>query len=174
MDKHVVGTDAARSNLHHIVLHLRDIVQDIEEGRRIESSSLELYHLPLASNYRADSHSIAPAPARFVIMIDHISGLEPHERHSGHSESRDRDLTGLAFRDRPVIVVKELHDQQFRLEMASVEIAAVREAVLHLSGRIRRIQLEFRPFLMYDLSESVQFECLRIAQSLADADAFPQ
>ena len=58
--------------------------------------------------------------------------------------------------------------------MASVEIAAVREAVLHLSGRIGRIQLKFRPFLVYDLTEGVQFEGLRIAQSLADADAFPQ
>ena len=51
VDQDIVSADIVGADFHHIILHSRDIVENVEQCRRIECSALELYHLLLASHY---------------------------------------------------------------------------------------------------------------------------
>lgn len=72
-------------------------------------------------------------------MIYHIPGLESEQRHSGHAKRSDGHFARLTRSYRQIIVIQEFDNQQFRLEMAAIEILAVRERVLHLGGCISGI-----------------------------------
>ena len=105
-------------------------------------------------------------------MVYHIAGLETEQRHSCHAQRGYRDFSRLVRSDRIIVIIQEFHYHEFRLKMPAVEVFTVRERVLHLGGSVCGIELEFRPFLMDNLPQCVQFESLRVTQGFADADAF--
>ena len=93
---HLVGPQRAGEDLDQVVLHLGDVVQNVEQRGGIERRPLELNHLPLAPEQRAEPHRVAAAAAGLRVVAADVARAEAQQRHPLHAERGDGHLARLA------------------------------------------------------------------------------
>lgn len=168
MDHDLIGSDGIGINLDIIIDHMFHIIEDIIEGWRVERGSLIFDHLLFPSEDRAEPHGSSAAATGFGIMIANIAGFKTQQRHAFHAEGGDGHFTGFMLSDGLIVIIQELHYDEFGMVMTSAAMAAFGESRSHLRRRVGGIELNV-PFFSDPAAEGSQGE-VGIPERFADTD----
>ncbi len=164
---HFVRASRAVLYHHHVVDHVRRVVQDVVYGRRIDSGALEFDHIVLAADDGGKAIGIAATPTLSCDLAAHVSSAKAQQRHALHAQGGHHHLAYLPVGHGQVVFSYYLHDDKLGMDMTTAPVGALGEGGAHLGGGICGIEFHI-PLLVDAPPQEVEAEVL-FPQSLAYA-----
>ena len=166
---HFVGAVARNARHHHIILHIRGVIQDIIQGRRIERCPFEFDHVVLSSHERCEAIGVTSASTRGNNARCHIARAEAQERHSLDTQGRDHDFPKFSIFHGAIVLTDDLDYHEFGMHMTAISFGALGKGCPHLCGGIGGKERHFGPSLRDALAQKIELK-ISISETFANTD----
>ena len=166
---HFVGAVARSARHHHIVLHIRCVIQHIIQGRRIERCPFEFNHIVLSSHKRCEAIGVTSASTRSHYTSCHIARAEAQERHSLYPQGSDHDFPKFSIFHGAIVLTNDLDYHEFWMHMTAISFGTFGKGCPHLCGGIGGKERHFGPSLCNALAQKIKLK-ISISETFANTD----